>query len=257
MDESPVNVARGHDPSVSEYTRNPSIAREYDDYHSYSRLFETDAAFLDRVIEPPARVLDLGCGTGRLVLHLARRGCEVTGVNLSPHMLREAAKKLDRHGYEARLVEADICRLAEFDDASFDVCVCMFSTIGILRGKKLRRAALAEWRRVLAPGGLVVVHTHNLWHNLLYPDGRRWAFWNLLASALPRREFGDKWMKGYCGLERLYVHVFRLRELRRLLRRAGFRIERELLLNENRTGPVEGRHKWLRANGFIVAARKA
>ena len=67
------------------------------------------------------------------------------------------------------------------------------------------------------------------------------------------RDFGDRLMDGYFGLDRLYLHIFRLRELRRLLRRSGFRIERELLLNDARTGPIaNGRFRGIRANGFLI-----
>ena len=203
-----------------------------------------------------ARVVDIGCGTGRLVLRLAERGCEVTGVDLSSAMLRETAKRLDRHGRQGALVRADMCRLEGLGDGSFDAAVCMFSTLGILKGRRLRRAALAEWRRVLAPRGLLVLHAHNLWRNLRYRDGRRWLLRSFLGSLFSDRDFGDRRMEGYFGLDYLFIHLFKLGELRRLLRRSGFRVERELLLNEPRTGPVEGRFRALRANGFMLAARK-
>jgi len=251
-------VAPGHDPSVFAYTGNAEIARRYDAFHGQNLLFETDARFVEEAVPAGARVVDIGCGTGRLVLRLAERGCEVTGVDLSSAMLRETAKRLDRHGRAATLVQADMCRLDTLADGSFDAAICMFSTLGILKGKRLRRAALGEWRRVLVPGGTLVVHAHNLWHNLRYRDGRRYLLWSFLRSLFPGRDFGDRLMDGYFGLDRLYLHVFRLGELRRLLRRSGFRVERELLLNDARTGPItHGRFRGIRANGFLIAARKA
>lgn len=264
MAPGPPLLAPGHDPSVLAYAREPDMARGYDRFHEYNHLFKTDARFLMEVLPEEGRILDLGCGTGRHLAVLGGRGYEVAGVDLSPHMLREAAKKLDRHGIEARLVGGDICRLGEMDefaDAEFDAVICMFSTLGLVRGRRRRSRALAGWRRVLRPGGTLVVHTHNLWHNLTDSWGRRSLAWSAAASLLSKlwlsgRELGDKWMRGYRGMPKLYLHFFSLRELRSLVRGAGFRIERELLLNDARTGPFHGRLAYFRANGFMIAARK-
>jgi SAM-dependent methyltransferase len=246
------------------YASEPDMALSYDTYHAYNLLFRTDTRFLDEVLPEPlpqggTRVLDLGCGTGRHLAHLGARGYEVTGLDLSPHMLREAAERLDREGVSARLVHGDICRvgdMVELDEQSFDAAICMFSTLGLVRGARRREDALAGWWKLLRPGGTLVVHTHNLWHNLKDPCGRRWLARRLVASLLPGRQMGDKRVAHYRGLDSLYLHIFSLRELRGLLRSAGYRVARELLLDDPRTGPIEGRFRGLRANGFLIAAKK-
>jgi SAM-dependent methyltransferase len=245
-----------HDPSVVAYVRDPEIARGYDEFNRWNWLFATDTAFLDEVLPARGRVLDLGCGTGRHLVHLARRGYDVTGVDLSVHMLRRARWKLDREGLDAALFRADIARPGPVEGAPFDACICMFSTLGLIKGKRRRLEALTSWRGLLAEGGVLVCHAHNLWHNLGEAGGRVWLARHLVGSLLPWRELGDKRMANYRGLDELYVHLFRVREMRRLLRRAGFTVERELLLNEERTGPFEGRLAPVRANGFLVAARR-
>jgi len=255
---SPLALEPGHDPSLLRYTSSAEIARDYDEYHSYlARFFETDSAFLDEVLPARGRVVDLGCGTGRHVVRLARRGLEVTGVDLSQHMLAETAVKLRREGLRAELVRADICSRLPFASGAFDAAICMFSTLGLVRTRRLRRKALSEWRRILVPGGLLVLHVHNAWHSLFDSEGRAWLARSLLGSFLPGREFGDKWVKDYCGLECLFLHLFTPGGLRRELARAGYRVEREVLLNESRTGPIQGRLRALRANGIFVVARHA
>lgn len=57
-----------------------------------------EARFVADLVDPPARVLDAGCGTGRIAIRLAELGYSVVGVDLDPTMLREAcdaAPKLD------------------------------------------------------------------------------------------------------------------------------------------------------------------
>ena len=245
-----------HDPSIADYVSHPDIARGYDRYHEYLQgMFSYDTEFLREVIPGGSRVLDLGCGTGRHVVDLAECGHAVTGLDLSPFMLRETEKKLDRRGLEARLVQCDICDLAPLDDASFDCVVCMFSTLGLVKGTRLRLRALNEWRRVLVPGGLVALHLHNAWHSLRDAWGRGWLFRSFFGALLPGREFGDSWIPNYCGLDHLYLHLFRWREIKRMLRRARFKIERVVFLNNPRTGPYVGSLPSLKSNGFLIAAR--
>jgi ubiquinone/menaquinone biosynthesis C-methylase UbiE len=245
-----------HDPSIADYTSDPDIARGYDRYHDYlSGLFDYDFQFVSESVRPNSRVLDLGCGTGRHVTQLAALGHEMTGVDLSPHMLRETSKKLDRLGLKATLLCSDICDLSALPAASFDCVICMFSTLGLVRGKALRRKALAEWRRVLVDGGIVVLHVHNAWHNLRDAWGRGWLIKSLFGSVVRAREFGDSWMPNYCGLECLYLHLFTWGELRSLLKRSGFEISRAVFLNDRRTGPYEGALSSFRSNGFLVRAR--
>jgi SAM-dependent methyltransferase len=66
------------------------------------------AARLDAWLpDPPADVLDLGCGTGSLSLVLAQRGHSVTGVDLSPKMAGHARRKLAVAGHAGRVLVAD------------------------------------------------------------------------------------------------------------------------------------------------------
>jgi SAM-dependent methyltransferase len=94
-----------------------------------NEVFTTDSArevaFLLEVLESPpgATVLDIGCGTGRHAVELARAGLRVTGLDISRGMLREARMAADEAGVELELVEADA---TEFDlGRVFDAAVCL------------------------------------------------------------------------------------------------------------------------------------
>lgn len=97
------------------------------------------------------RVLDVGCGGGALLDLYRHRGCEVTGVDLSPAMLTRARKRL---GEDANLQTCDATQLP-FADASFDLVTTMLVLHEM--SDDSRASAVAEMRRVLAPDGHVLV----------------------------------------------------------------------------------------------------
>lgn len=108
-------------------------------------------------LDPGARVLDVGCGTGTLAAILARRGAHVTGIDISPPMLRVAARRLQAEDLAGRVVlrELGVAELDAFPDAAFDAVV---STLAFSELSDDEIAyALAECRRILRPGGQLLV----------------------------------------------------------------------------------------------------
>jgi ubiquinone/menaquinone biosynthesis C-methylase UbiE len=104
------------------------------------------------------QVLDLGCGTGALAVLLARKGCQVTGVDVSPPMLSQAARRVEQGGLEARvtLQEIGVAELdTAFGDASFDAVVSTL-TFSELSDDEIAYA-LGECQRILKPGGRVLL----------------------------------------------------------------------------------------------------
>ena len=248
---------RLHHPTVLEYFQSEPLADGYDEHFRDSELFRYDARFLEEVLGRPGRLLDLGCGTGRHLAHFARLGWEVTGVDLSEPMLAKAAERL-RGLPPSRwaLFRADLLDLSFLPSSSFDAAICMFSTLGMLSSAELRQRAVCQAARCLAPGGRLGLHVHNRLHFLRWASGRRElgeAFVRRLAGGAP---FGDCIMRGYRGIQDLYLHTFTLGELSGLVRRAGLRTVRAQLLNEARNGEARGLFNRLTANGFLLAAEK-
>ena len=130
-----------------------------------NEVFTTDsvreAAFLVELLELPegASILDIGCGTGRHAVELARAGYAVTGIDLSSGMLREARAAAERAGVELELVQADATSFdlgREFDAA---VCLCEGS-FGLLGGDDAFEHDAAILRRAFAalrPGAQFVL----------------------------------------------------------------------------------------------------
>jgi SAM-dependent methyltransferase len=108
---------------------------------------------MEAVAAPDARFLEVGVGTGRIALNLHRRGRWVTGIDLSAAMMAGYRDKAAAAGLPPpRLVRADVTRLP-FADASIDVVV----EVHLLHLVPGWRRALEEIRRVLAPGGVVLL----------------------------------------------------------------------------------------------------
>jgi SAM-dependent methyltransferase len=120
-------------------------------------LFERIAADVAAVAPDGARVLEVGCGPGRLSILLARQhGLEVTGLDLDPAMVERAranaVRRAGEHGRKPSFLVGDVASLA-FPDRSFDLVV---STLSMHHWAD-PMAGLAELGRVLRPGGLALV----------------------------------------------------------------------------------------------------
>jgi ubiquinone/menaquinone biosynthesis C-methylase UbiE len=250
----PPGVPRG----VWQYTQAQHIADQYDDEFALNRLFEFDEQILARHCVPPGLVVDLGCGTGRAVLLLARRGLRTVAVDLSPHMLQVVGEKAAMENLRVGRLRANMVQLDCLRNESADYVVCLFSTLGMIRGRDNRRRALGHAWRILRPGGLLVIHVHNFWYNLLSGAGRAWLARHLLEAAVRRDvERGDKFFD-YSGIAKMFLHTFSRREFVRALVEARFTIKELIPLHTSRYRrlPWPWWFGGIRANGWIAVCWK-
>jgi ubiquinone/menaquinone biosynthesis C-methylase UbiE len=92
------------------------------------------------------RVLELGCGAGRITGYLVALGREVTGLDVSSQMIAECRRR-----YPAgRFVDGDIEDLSQFADSSLDLVLAGFNVLDIFSDAR-RRHTLREIHRVLEP----------------------------------------------------------------------------------------------------------
>ena len=158
-------------------------------------LDRTTRAVLDRLdAQAGERILDVGCGTGWLLERLGRAvpTARLTGVDPVPEMLALARRRLSASAVDLREAAAE--RLP-FDDGSFDAVV----SASVFHYVRQPETALSEMRRVLRPGGRLVL-----------------TDWN--GDFLTCRLIGVylRWQR------RALFRIYRPTELRQLLRQAGF-----------------------------------
>ncbi len=104
----------------------------------------------------PARIVDLGCGDGRIAVALSVRGHHVTGLDYSASMLAAARDRAAQFGTSIELVEADI-RAAHEHVTGVDVALSWYTSFGYFDETADDVAALESARAALAPGGVLLL----------------------------------------------------------------------------------------------------
>jgi ubiquinone/menaquinone biosynthesis C-methylase UbiE len=121
------------------------------------RIERVRAAIAGR-LRPGSRVLDLGCGTGALAVQLARKGCQVTGVDISLAMLAQAAQRVRQAGLEEQIKLRQLGAVnldTAFDDGSFDVVVSTL-VFSELSDDEIAYTLAECWRVLRSRGKLLI-----------------------------------------------------------------------------------------------------
>ena len=244
------------------YTQSDEIADAYDEFFEHTELLGFDRQVVSDVLlnelGSESIVADLGCGSGRMVTMLADRGSHVLAIDLSHGMLDTVCQKTEDISDRVIPICSNLVSLDGIATGSVDHAICMFATLGMIHGRSNRSAAVDHIVRILKPSGKLILHVHNYWYSLRDRKGVRWVLGNILKGVFQKHaEIGDR-VFTYRGIPNMFHHAFQWRELKGLLRRAGFKISRRICLSRSRADKLQW--PWLlptvRANGWIVVCTK-
>jgi SAM-dependent methyltransferase len=196
----------------------------YDNHPAHgSGLMSWEQDYADRFVPPGAEVLLIGCGSGRDLLPLVRRGCHVTGIDPSNTALTIAERTLRAEGLSATLINGF------FEDTPisqiFDAVIFSYYSYSLMPVARRRIAALAKAAALLKSGGHVLVSHQKPTsrpHALLVTLGRMTG---AVTRSNWRIEPGDLvWDNRGARPSFSYTHVFEGRELEREATAACLRV---------------------------------
>lgn len=157
------------------------------DWENAQTVARRDVAFWQRLAAAQkGRALELGCGTGRITIPVARAGATVVGIDRSDAMLARARRRLRRNrlNHAASLVRGDIRHLPFRRRSGFSLVMAPYGILQSLTRERDLQATLASVRRLLPSGGLFVVD--------LVPDLPRWAEYERRTSLAGTRGRGTE-----------------------------------------------------------------
>jgi SAM-dependent methyltransferase len=147
----------------------PKLAAWLDDQQPHNRLRSMSQidGLLKMLGRPPKRVLDLGCGAGRIVVPLAAAGHRVTGMDVQASVLERCSARLNKHGATATLIQEDFTRLRN-GRLKADAVLCLGNTFMTIVDVDDAVILLRRIAKSLSPRGWLAFDDfpHELWTEL-------------------------------------------------------------------------------------------
>lgn len=221
---------------VIEYYEQPGVVEHYQTATARVGLWASEEIVFTQVFGKDDRILELGCGTGRIALGLAEIGYKyLLGIDWAKEMVMRARRiaGLLEEGVSFQVGDA---RKLDFEDNLFDGAIFGFNGLMQIPGRGERFKAMREINRVIRSGGYFCFTAHDRGNprqkNFWAKERQRWEHGKQDPGLV---EFGDRIARTDHGLH--FIHVPDSRELREDLSNAGFVVEmdrlRSQISNEN------------------------
>ncbi len=185
-------------------------------------------------IAPQSQILDLCCGQGRHAIPLAKAGYQITGLDLSQHLLEQAIHEADSQDVEITWIQEDM-RQIPFEQ-TFDAIINIFTSFGYLENEEEDQRVLEQVAKALKPGGLFLLETvyqpkvlrgfspHGI---IRYPDGMIVLEERQINLSSSRNEIDITLLypNGSQGKQYQSMRIYTLTELIRMLGAAGLEVQ--------------------------------
>ncbi len=227
---------------MTEQSANKIIKLNRKSYEEIAQHFSVTRGYiwpdlknLSTYIHTDQKILDIGCGNGRLFEELENKNVKYFGIDSCQKLIDIARERYKNFSPNAQFAVFDILNLP-FDHGEFDA-IFAIAIINHIPTKKLQKTALQKLNKLLKPDGLLLMTNWNLWR----PTLKKKSIFNYTLEKLKisekkweskygisKKEFGLKdimteWKKNKITSP-LYYYAFSLKELDRLVKKSGFEI---------------------------------
>jgi len=184
-------------------------------HHFRQQKFQPVYDFIENFKPKKGKILEVGCGNARNLIPFAKSGFECYGIDFSNNMLRQAKKFAQKNNVKINFKKSDMTKIP-FKDSNFDY-ILHIASLHNLEKKWDRKKALQEAYRILKPEGLMLLTVWNkLQLKFLFNKKDVYIPWKLKGEKIPR-----------------YYHLFDYFELRKLIKKADFKIIKSNIFGEN------------------------
>lgn len=202
-----------------------------DKFSETRKHFWRDLEFIGDYTKDGDKILDYGCGNGRLLELISGKNIEYTGVDVSQKLIDIAKNKYKSENIKFYKINTSQSSLA-FENNYFNT-IYSIAVLHHIPGKELRREIVKEIYRVTKPGGCIVITVWNLWQKRYIKNiFKNWLGKIIGESKLDWNDCYVTFKNNQGKVFNRYHHAFMKRELKKLFSKAGFKIEKYEIINK-------------------------